>query len=63
MSLPAWRKSSRSGTQQGACVEVSQLTSGVGVRDSKNPQLGHLTLAPGTFADLIARAKRNELDL
>lgn len=32
-----WRKSSRSGPQGGNCVEVAFLPSGVGVRDSKNP--------------------------
>ncbi|MWA04561.1 DUF397 domain-containing protein [Actinomadura sp. LD22] len=63
MTVPLWRKSSHSGPEQGDCVEVADVASGVGVRDSKNPQLGHLTLTPATFADLIARAKRNELDL
>ncbi|MFI0372669.1 DUF397 domain-containing protein [Actinomadura sp. 1N219] len=31
----AWRKSSHSGPEQGDCVEVADLPSGVGVRDSK----------------------------
>ncbi|TDC76748.1 DUF397 domain-containing protein [Actinomadura sp. 7K507] len=63
MTRPAWRKSSHSGTQEGACVEIADLSSGVGVRDSKNPKHGHLTLPARTFADLLARAKRNELNL
>lgn len=63
MTDPTWRKSVRSGTQQGNCVEVADLASGIGVRDSKNPGLGHLTLPADVFADLIDRAKRDELDL
>lgn len=30
-----WRKSTYSGNQGGDCVEVAELTSSVGVRDSK----------------------------
>lgn len=32
-----WRKSSRSGTNGGACVEVAPLPGLVAVRDSKDP--------------------------
>lgn len=54
MSSPVWRKSSHSGTgDQSVCVEVADLCSGVGIRDSKNPDLGHLTLTPQAFATLI----------
>ncbi|MFI0481944.1 DUF397 domain-containing protein [Actinomadura sp. 9N215] len=63
MSGTAWRKSSYSGTEQGACVEVADLNSGIGIRDSKNPGLGKLTLTPKAFADLLARARRDEIDL
>ncbi|TDD63568.1 DUF397 domain-containing protein [Actinomadura rubrisoli] len=64
MSNPTWRKSSHSGTeQQTVCVEVAGLRPGVGIRDSKNPHLGHLTLPTQVFADLLARAKRDELNL
>lgn len=53
-----WRKSSRSTTQGGECVEVAALSHVIGVRDSKNPDGGHLTLAPGQFAALLRRLKR-----
>ncbi|MFI0481943.1 DUF397 domain-containing protein [Actinomadura sp. 9N215] len=53
MIRPAWRKSSYSGPEQGDCVEVADLTPGVGIRDSKNPDHGHLTLTPKAFTDLI----------
>jgi len=63
---PMWRKSSRSGGSQGGqsdCVELAVLSHAVGVRDSKAPETGHLSLSPETFADLVARVKRAELDL
>ncbi|GGT62730.1 DUF397 domain-containing protein [Actinomadura citrea] len=63
MTSPQWRKSSRSsdGTS-GQCVEVAQLDDAIGLRDSKAPSSGHLSLTIGSFAGLVARAKRNELD-
>ncbi|MWA06338.1 DUF397 domain-containing protein [Actinomadura sp. LD22] len=63
---PVWRKSSRSGSgQQGQsdCVELAALNGAVGVRDSKVPEAGHLSLSAGDFAALVARVKRAELDL
>ncbi|MFC0037338.1 DUF397 domain-containing protein [Actinomadura rayongensis] len=63
MTHPAWRKSSRSGTERNACVEVADLsTQAVGVRDSKNPSLGHLSLTPANFSGLLAHIKRGTLD-
>ncbi|MFI0372670.1 DUF397 domain-containing protein [Actinomadura sp. 1N219] len=59
MTRPVWRKSSHSGTEQGDCVEVASLASGIGIRDSKNPNLGHLTLTPQTFADLVHTLKHD----
>ncbi|KAB1942744.1 DUF397 domain-containing protein [Micromonospora sp. ALFpr18c] len=42
MTLPdlaqvAWRKSSRSGANDSNCVEVGEVSSGLAVRDSKDP--------------------------
>ncbi|HXA62693.1 MAG TPA: DUF397 domain-containing protein [Streptosporangiaceae bacterium] len=62
MSQPVWRKSSRSTTQGGECVEVADLSGAVGVRDSKNPAGGNLSLSGRRFASLVSRVKRNELD-
>ncbi|WUH98785.1 DUF397 domain-containing protein [Spirillospora sp. NBC_00431] len=58
MSTLRWRKSSQStqGTS-GECVEVAQLTKAIGVRDSKHPEDGHLTLSRSQFADLVLRIK------
>ncbi|GAA2608639.1 DUF397 domain-containing protein [Actinomadura fulvescens] len=61
--MDQWRKSSYSGHEGGECVEIANLHAAVGVRDSKAPEAGHLTLSATGFADLIARVKRSELDL
>ncbi|RAY12876.1 DUF397 domain-containing protein [Actinomadura craniellae] len=57
-----WRKSSHSGGGGGQCVEVAALTSAVGIRDSKNPAFGHLTVRAEDFHTLITRIKHGELD-
>ncbi|KAB2376946.1 DUF397 domain-containing protein [Actinomadura montaniterrae] len=49
-----WRKSTHSGADEGNCVEVADLNGRVGVRDSKDPDAGHLTLTRQDFADLLA---------
>ncbi|MFF5263986.1 DUF397 domain-containing protein [Actinomadura viridis] len=59
MTGPTWRKSSHSGTQEDACVELADLTTGIGVRDSKAPNAGHLTLTPHAFTHLINQIKRD----
>ncbi|MBA9003272.1 MULTISPECIES: DUF397 domain-containing protein [Thermomonospora] len=60
-----WRKSSHSGSTstQSDCVELARLGEGIGVRDSKTPERGHLHLSTEGFATLIARVKRNELSI
>lgn len=57
----AWRKSSHSGAQDNACVELADLGGRVGIRDSKNPAAGHLSISPESFAALLARVKHDEL--
>ncbi|WP_369272271.1 DUF397 domain-containing protein [Streptomyces sp. R11] len=49
----AWRKSSYSGTSGGECVEVADPTPCIAVRDSKNPEVGTLTLSPEAYATFI----------
>ncbi|MFC4905783.1 DUF397 domain-containing protein [Actinomadura gamaensis] len=59
-----WRKSSRSGGGGSGgqeCVEVARISRKVGVRDSKLPTLGHLSLGVSEFAALISRVKQEEL--
>lgn len=62
-SAPAWRKASRSNTQGGDCVELAALDGKIGVRDSKNPSQGHLTVGRETLQGLVGRIKAGELDL
>ncbi|MGI5324191.1 DUF397 domain-containing protein [Actinomadura nitritigenes] len=58
-----WRKASRSNTSGNECVEVAALVEGRGIRDSKAPDAGHLTLSPDGFAQLIDRVKRGDLNI
>lgn len=53
-----WRKSSYCSNEM-HCVELGRLASAVdvGVRDSKDPVGGHLSLTPAEFAALLTRIK------
>ncbi|WP_309239675.1 DUF397 domain-containing protein [Actinomadura sp. J1-007] len=42
-------------------MELAALEQGVGVRDSKNPESGHLSLSSEGFAEFVGRVKRDEL--
>ncbi|TMR40737.1 DUF397 domain-containing protein [Actinomadura geliboluensis] len=57
-----WRKSTHSsGVNDEHCVELGRLVSeaGIGVRDSKDPDRGHLALSGAQFADLIEQVKQH----
>jgi hypothetical protein len=57
-----WRKSSYSGQPEGNCVEVARNVSGtVAVRDSKNPDAGHLMLSHSAWQALTAEIKAGHL--
>jgi hypothetical protein len=47
-----WRKSSHSGDNGGACVEVAYIPGFTAVRDSKNPAGPALLLTPRQWGDL-----------
>lgn len=50
-----WRKSTKSGNNGGACVEVADNLSGVvGVRDSKDPSGPALAFAPAAWRAFVA---------
>ncbi|MGW0432462.1 DUF397 domain-containing protein [Micromonospora sp. NPDC003197] len=53
-----WRKSTRSGSNNGACVEVADnLTSIVAVRDSKDQTGPALTFTPTAWATFVTATK------
>ncbi|WP_329521372.1 DUF397 domain-containing protein [Spirillospora sp. NBC_01491] len=61
LSHTVWRKSRRS-NNGGECVEVADLATGIGVRDSKNPGAGHLTFTPDTWAAFTVAVKQGQHD-
>ncbi|MGW5410796.1 DUF397 domain-containing protein [Actinomadura geliboluensis] len=57
-----WRKSTHSsGVDDQHCIELGRLAlgAGIGVRDSKAPDGGHLTLSVAQFAVLIEQVKQH----
>ncbi|MER7165611.1 DUF397 domain-containing protein [Micromonospora sp. NPDC000207] len=56
-----WRKSSRSSTNGGNCVEVADNLPGVvGVRDSKDPAGPVLAFTPTAWRAFVARATERD---
>lgn len=59
-----WRKSTRSGSNGGSCVEVADNLPGVvGVRDSKDPTGPALRFDPSAWSAFVAHVKTGALDL
>ena len=56
-----WRKSSRSGAGND-CVELVVGRSGAAVRDSKNPEAGHLAIAAAGWQGFIGVVKAGRHD-
>ena len=60
LSNATWRKSTRSGTSGGDCVEVADNLPGVvAVRDSKDPSGPVLAFAPQTWRSFVGFAKQH----
>ena len=56
-----WRKSTRSGDNAGACVEVAFLGTAVGLRDSKDKGNGSiLIVTPAGWDVFLAEARNGE---
>jgi uncharacterized protein DUF397 len=58
-----WRKSSYSGSEGGTCVELADLVTAVGIRDSKNPDGPSLVVGRRELSSLVARVKSGDLTL
>ncbi|XRQ10306.1 DUF397 domain-containing protein [Actinomadura welshii] len=55
---PVWRKSTHSTEGTSAqCVEVAPLDGVIGVRDSRRPGDGHITLTPEAFNAFVQEIK------
>ncbi|WP_263656404.1 DUF397 domain-containing protein [Nonomuraea aurantiaca] len=63
LSGAVWRKSSRSGSNGGQCVEVASNIPGiVAVRDSKDRGGPALTFTPGEWRAFLSGVKDGEFD-
>ncbi|WP_329111523.1 DUF397 domain-containing protein [Micromonospora sp. NBC_01699] len=59
MTGATWRKSTRSGTNGGACVEVADNLAGIVlVRDTKDRDGGTLTFGPDAWRAFVGLAKQ-----
>ncbi|GAB3214135.1 hypothetical protein GCM10027294_51930 [Marinactinospora endophytica] len=56
-----WRKSSYSAPSNNNCVEVADLPAATAVRDSQNPDLGHLTFPSSEMAAFVTAVRSGEL--
>lgn len=52
----AWRKSSYSGGGK-ECVEVAEVDAGAYMRDSKQPELGHLAFTSAEWHTFVSSVK------
>ncbi|MEV1157712.1 DUF397 domain-containing protein [Micromonospora chokoriensis] len=58
MISPKWRKSTKSGNNGGACVEVADNMPGVVlVRDTKDRDGGTLSFSPAAWRGFVAMAR------
>ncbi|RFS84822.1 DUF397 domain-containing protein [Actinomadura spongiicola] len=57
-----WRKSTKSGSDGGTCIEVAELNSEVAVRDSKDPEGPKLAFGRAAFAALARDIRAGRYD-
>jgi hypothetical protein len=65
MDIVSWRKARASGSNGGGCVEVGTITTGrvAGIRDSKSPERGHITVTPEVFGAFLVDVKAGRREL
>ncbi|MEV0746661.1 MULTISPECIES: DUF397 domain-containing protein [unclassified Streptomyces] len=56
--LPQWRKSSYSNGTGGECIEVAELHSSVGLRDSKQRNGPHISVARSSWSAFVSSLRR-----
>ena len=61
-SRAVWRKSSRSNGQGGNCVEVACVEDLVGVRDSKQPDVGVLVFTREAWQGFVRAINAGEFE-
>ncbi|QFG23482.1 DUF397 domain-containing protein [Actinomadura sp. WMMB 499] len=62
LSQAQWFKASASASSNGACVEVADLDTSTGVRDSVTPEAGAHVVARPVFAAFLADVKAGRYD-
>lgn len=59
--IGTWRRSSYSSAANSQCVEVADLVTGFGVRDSKDPAGAVVRVAKGGWRALLAAVRADDL--
>ncbi|SPT58794.1 DUF397 domain-containing protein [Actinomadura madurae] len=62
LSSAAWRKSSRSDSSGGDCVELAEIMTGIVVRDSKDPDGPRLAFGRAAFGALARDIRAGRYD-
>jgi Domain of unknown function (DUF397). len=62
MIFQEWKKSSKSGGNNGECVEIRRHDDAIQIRDSKDPSGAVLTFTTVEWRTFIAGAKAGEFD-
>ena len=59
----AWRKATKSGSNQGNCLEVAPLSGGrVGLRDTEVPERAPFVVSASVWDAFVDGAKKGEFD-
>jgi hypothetical protein len=61
ISEDAWFKSSYSTQEGGACVEIADLTTAIGVRDSKDKTGPALLIPPAAWAEFVGGVRTGRI--
>ncbi|MDP9849349.1 DUF397 domain-containing protein [Streptosporangium lutulentum] len=63
LKTAAWRKATKSGSDQGNCLEVAPLSGGrVGLRDIEAPERAPFVVSAGVWDAVVDGAKKGEFD-